>query len=282
MMKAYVARFTVLAALLGAVLVPAGAATAEDLSFDQAYDAISAAIQKAEEMDVKMNIALVDAGANLKMFARMDGAWLGSIDISIKKAKTARFFDMPTGEVGKLSQPGGALYNIEHSNDGLITFPGGLPITNADGVIIGAIGVSGSTVENDHAVAEAGVAAVGGATAETAASPEEAVKNSVTKVKTALETLDIDLLMDQFSNDFEHPEAGDKETAKQMLQMGMEMGYADDGEVSLDDMEIEVDGDTATVYPVDLSSPAGSVAVELQYQKEPGGWKIIGLDVEGI
>ena len=106
-----------------------------------------------------MNIAIVDAGANLVAFARMDGAWLGSLDISIKKAKTARFFDMDTGIIGSLSQPGGALYNIEHSNGGLITFPGGIPVKNAKGEVIGAIGVSGSTVENDHAVAEAGVAA---------------------------------------------------------------------------------------------------------------------------
>ena len=88
----------------------------------------------------------------------MDGAWLGSIDIAIKKAKTARFFDMPTGEIGKLSQPGGSLYNIEHSNGGLISFPGGIPLKNKDGDVIGAIGVSGSTVEDDHAVAEAGIA----------------------------------------------------------------------------------------------------------------------------
>jgi uncharacterized protein GlcG (DUF336 family) len=106
-----------------------------------------------------MDIAVVDAGANLKAFVRMDDAWLGSIDIAIKKAKTARFFDMNTGEIGKLSQPGGALYNIEHSNDGLITFPGGMPIKNDQGEIIGAIGVSGSTVENDHLVAQAGAAA---------------------------------------------------------------------------------------------------------------------------
>ena len=103
-----------------------------------------------------MNIAIVDAGANLKAFARMDGAWLGSIDISIRKARTARFFDMNTGEVGKLSQPGGSLYNIEHSNGGLITFPGGVPIRNAQGEVVGAIGVSGSIVENDHLVATAG------------------------------------------------------------------------------------------------------------------------------
>ena len=89
----------------------------------------------------------------------MDGAWLGSVDVAMKKARTARFFDMPTGEIGKLSQPGGSLYNIEHSNNGLITFPGGVPIVGAGGEIIGAIGVSGSTVENDHAVASAGAKA---------------------------------------------------------------------------------------------------------------------------
>ena len=83
----------------------------------------------------------------------------GSIDIAIKKAHTARFFDMNTGEIGKLSQPGGSLFNIEHSNDGLITFPGGVPIQNGAGEIIGAIGVSGSTVENDHTVAQAGATA---------------------------------------------------------------------------------------------------------------------------
>jgi len=108
-----------------------------------------------------MDIAVVDSGANLKGFLRMDDAWLGSIDISIKKAKTARFFDMNTGEIGKLSQPGKPLYNIEHSNNGLISFPGGVVLKNSMGQIIGAIGVSGSSVENDHAVAEAGASAVG-------------------------------------------------------------------------------------------------------------------------
>jgi uncharacterized protein GlcG (DUF336 family) len=105
-------------------------------------------------------VAVVDAGANLKAFARMDGAWLGSVDVSMKKARTARLFDMPTGEIGKLSQPGGSLYNIEVSNGGLISFPGGLPLKNGKGEIVGAIGVSGSTVENDHAVASAGAAAL--------------------------------------------------------------------------------------------------------------------------
>jgi uncharacterized protein GlcG (DUF336 family) len=130
------------------------------INLEQAEKLIQAAKQKAKSIDAKMNIAIVDAGANLVAFARMDGAWLGSLDISIKKAKTARFFDMNTGIIGELSQPGGSLYNIEHSNGGLITFPGGIPIKNDAGDVIGAIGVSGSSVENDHAVAEAGVAAL--------------------------------------------------------------------------------------------------------------------------
>ena len=131
-----------------------------NISLAQAEKLISVAKEKAVAIDTKMNIAIVDAGANLVAFARMDGAWLGSLDISIKKAKTARFFDMNTGIIGELSQPGGSLYNIEHSNNGLITFPGGVPIKNAAGEIIGAIGVSGSSVENDHAVAEAGALAI--------------------------------------------------------------------------------------------------------------------------
>ena len=115
--------------------------------------------RRPRQIDTKMDMAVVDAGANLKAFARMDGAWLGSIDVAIRKARTARFFDMNSGEIGKLSQPGGSLFGIEHSNGGLITFPGGVPIRSEGGTIIGAIGVSGSTVENDHAVAEAGVVA---------------------------------------------------------------------------------------------------------------------------
>lgn len=127
-----------------------------DITLEQARAAVSAAIEKAHQIGVKMDIAVVDAGTNLKAFARMDGAWLGSIDIAIKKARTARYFNMDTGEIGKLSQPGGPLYNIEHSNGGLITFPGGVPIKSSSGEVIGAIGVSGSSVEDDHAVALSG------------------------------------------------------------------------------------------------------------------------------
>ncbi len=127
-----------------------------NITLFQAEKIIAAAKEKSKALDTKMNIAIVDSGANLVAFARMDGAWLGSLDIAIKKAKTARYFDMNTGLIGGLSQPGGPLFNIEHSNNGLITFPGGVPIINAEDQIIGAIGVSGSTVENDHVVAETG------------------------------------------------------------------------------------------------------------------------------
>lgn len=134
---------------------------AEDLTLEAAERIVAAAKQKAAEIKTKMDIAVVDAGGNLKAFVRMDGAWLGSVDIAQRKARTARGFDMNTGEIGKLSQPGGPLYGIEHSNGGLITFPGGVPLKNAQGEVVGAIGVSGSTVENDHTVAMAGAAALG-------------------------------------------------------------------------------------------------------------------------
>jgi len=127
-----------------------------NITLDQANTIIAAARKKSRELGTKMNIAVIDGGMNLTAFVREDGAWLGSIDIALKKAKTARGFDMDSGEIGKLAQPGGSLYNIEHSNGGLITFPGGVPIRNGGGEIIGAIGVSGDSVENDHAVASAG------------------------------------------------------------------------------------------------------------------------------
>lgn len=127
-----------------------------DIGWSQAERVLKEALRKAEEIGTLMNVAIVDAGGNLKAFSRMDGAWLGSIDIAIKKARTARYFDMNTGDIGAMSQPGGALFNIEVSNGGLISFPGGIPLRDGHDEVIGAIGVSGSTVENDHTVAEAG------------------------------------------------------------------------------------------------------------------------------
>lgn len=131
-----------------------------DIGHDEAFTALLAAKQKADDLSVTVNIAVVDAGANLKAFIRLDDSFLGSIDVAIKKAKTARLFDADTGELGKLTQPGGIIYNIEHSNGGLITFPGGVPIENKAGKIIGAIGVSGGTIEQDRAIAIAGAKSI--------------------------------------------------------------------------------------------------------------------------
>lgn len=131
-----------------------------NITLAQAQVALEAAKKKATELETKMNICVVDAGSNLVAFSRMDGAWIGSVDISHKKAKTAAWFTMDTAALSPLVQPGQSLYNIEHSNGGLITFPGGVVIKDAVGNVIGAIGVSGSTVENDHAVATAGATAL--------------------------------------------------------------------------------------------------------------------------
>ncbi|MBB4079790.1 uncharacterized protein GlcG (DUF336 family) [Lewinella aquimaris] len=130
-----------------------------NITLAQAETVIAAAKKKAAEINTKMDICVVDAGANLVAFARMDGAWLGSIDIAMKKARTAAWFTMGTQDLSPLVQPGQSLYNIEHSNGGLITFPGGVVLKQGD-EIIGALGVSGSTVEDDQTVAEAGAGAI--------------------------------------------------------------------------------------------------------------------------
>jgi uncharacterized protein GlcG (DUF336 family) len=130
-----------------------------DLSLEMTNCILDAAVEKARSLGVLMNIAVVDAGPNLKGFIRMDGALLGCIDVAMKKSRTARLFEMESGDMGTLSKPGGPLYGIERSNGGLITFAGGVPIKSSDGRVIGAIGVSGSTVENDRAVALAGAGA---------------------------------------------------------------------------------------------------------------------------
>lgn len=131
-----------------------------DITLKQAQNVVDAAIKKIQELGTKMDIAVIDSGINLTAFTREDGAWLSSIDIAIKKAKTARFFNMDTGTIGSLSQPGGALFNIEHSNGELISFLGGVCIKNSNGYIIESIRVSGNSVEDDHAVASAGAAAI--------------------------------------------------------------------------------------------------------------------------
>ncbi|WP_407563809.1 GlcG/HbpS family heme-binding protein [Streptomyces sp. 184] len=109
----------------------------------------------AETIGTAMNIAIVDAGGHLLHFTRMDDAWLGSVDLALKKARTSVLFPMPSAALGEISQPGGPVYGIEHSNGGLISFGGGLPLTDAAGHAVGAVGVSGGTADQDTHVAEA-------------------------------------------------------------------------------------------------------------------------------
>jgi uncharacterized protein GlcG (DUF336 family) len=125
------------------------------LTLQEAMDRTAVGLAKANEIGVAMNIAVVDAGGHLLHFSRMADAWLGSIDIAIKKARTAALFTMETAAIGRLSQPGGELYQVEVTNGGLVTFGGGLPVVAADGRVIGAVGVSGGKVSEDTAVAEA-------------------------------------------------------------------------------------------------------------------------------
>lgn len=120
---------------------------------------MAAAEKKAAQMGQPMNIAVVDQGGNLISHVRMDGAWLGSIDISIKKAYTSRAFDIATKDLATHSQSGGQFFGIHASNDGkIMIFAGGIRLKK-DGHVVGAIGVSGGSGEQDHAVAEAGAAA---------------------------------------------------------------------------------------------------------------------------
>lgn len=120
---------------------------------------IAAAEKKAEKIKQPCNIAVADAGGNLVAHVRMDNAWMGSIDISIKKAWTARAFDIETKDLAKFSQSGDQFFGIHASNNGkVMIFAGGIPLKK-DGKVVGAIGVSGGTGDQDQAVAEAGAAA---------------------------------------------------------------------------------------------------------------------------
>ena len=129
------------------------------ITLEAARRIIAAAEKKAEELGQPMNVAVVDDGGNLVAFERMENAWLGSIDISQKKAWTSRAFDITTKDLGANSQSGDQFFGIHASNDGkVMIFAGGIPL-RSEGKVVGAIGVSGGSGEQDHAVAEAGAAA---------------------------------------------------------------------------------------------------------------------------
>jgi uncharacterized protein GlcG (DUF336 family) len=130
-----------------------------EVKLQDARRVVAAAEEKAKEIGQPMNIAVADAGGNLVAHVRMDGAWMGSVDISIKKAWTSRAFDIATKDLAGHSQSGNQFFGIHASNDGrVMIFAGGVPLKNGD-TVVGAIGVSGGSGEQDHAVAEAGAKA---------------------------------------------------------------------------------------------------------------------------
>ncbi|MCW4457383.1 heme-binding protein [Microbacterium sp. MPKO10] len=129
------------------------------VTLDDARRVIAAAEKKADDIGQPMNIAVVDAGGNLIAHVRQDGAWIGSVDISISKAWTSRAFDIQTKDLGDNAQPGQQFYGIHATNNGRVAiFAGGVPLTT-DGTVVGAVGVSGGAGDQDQAVAEAGAAA---------------------------------------------------------------------------------------------------------------------------
>jgi uncharacterized protein GlcG (DUF336 family) len=135
------------------------AAQKTTVSLEDARRVIAAAEKKAQEIGQPMNIAVADEGANLVAFIRMENAWLGSIDIAQKKAFTSRAFDIATKDLAQHSQSGNQFFGIHASNDGkVMIFAGGIPLKSG-GKVVGAIGVSGGSGDQDHAVAEAGAAA---------------------------------------------------------------------------------------------------------------------------
>jgi uncharacterized protein GlcG (DUF336 family) len=129
------------------------------LTLAEARRVLEAALGKAEAIGQPMNVAVVDDGGHLLAFARQDGAILGSIDIATGKARTAALMKMSTTELGKAAAPGAPLYGIEVTNGGLVIFGGGIPLVRGD--VVGAIGVSAGSVEQDVAVAQAGADAFG-------------------------------------------------------------------------------------------------------------------------
>ena len=143
------------------------------LTLEDAKLMLAAGEKAAEKTGLAYNIAVVDAGGNLIAFVRQDDALIGSIDLAIDKAKTARLFDKTTSDLATLAAPGGPLFGIEQSNEGkVVIFGGGLPVW-LDGSIVGAVGTSAGTVEQDIAVATAAANAVGQRGAEFAEAAHE-------------------------------------------------------------------------------------------------------------
>jgi uncharacterized protein GlcG (DUF336 family) len=132
-----------------------------ELTTDQAEAMLRAAKGKAAEIGVAVSIVVLDPAGHLKAFLRMDKSWLGAIDVAMKKAKTAVLFQAETQDLWEVCKPGAQAHGLESTNDGLVTFAGGIPLKAPDGQLVGAIGISGGQVAQDFEIARAGAAAFG-------------------------------------------------------------------------------------------------------------------------
>ncbi len=130
------------------------------ITSDHADALIRAARAKAADMGIAVSVVVLDVAGHLKAFSRMDGAWLGTIDVAMKKARTSVLFEAETQAIWEICKPGAQAHGLEQTNDGLVTFAGGIPLKSADGALLGAIGVSGGQVAQDFEVARAGLAAL--------------------------------------------------------------------------------------------------------------------------
>jgi uncharacterized protein GlcG (DUF336 family) len=130
------------------------------ITLNQVELLIRAAKAKAFEMNIAVTVVVMDNGGNLKALSRMDGAWLGSIDVAIKKASTSVLFEMETQSIWEFCRPDGQAHGVEATNEGLVSFAGGIPLKGEDGHLLGAIGVSGGQVAQDYEVARAGFSAL--------------------------------------------------------------------------------------------------------------------------
>jgi uncharacterized protein GlcG (DUF336 family) len=130
------------------------------LTSEQADTLIAAARSKAKTIGIAMSVAVLDCAGHMKAFSRMDGAWLGSSDVALRKARTSILFEAETQSLWDLCKPGAQAHGPEHTNGGLVTLAGGIPLRALNGDLLEAIGFSGGQVEQDFVVTTAGAASL--------------------------------------------------------------------------------------------------------------------------
>lgn len=248
---------------------PAAEATpATCMDMKAAHTAMKAALQKAEELGSFVSVAVADSGADLKAFIRMDGAALAATDVAMAAAKGAASEGIGKTAVGL---------------EGTSFTGASAPVRTADGKLIGAVGVSGCSAENNKACAEAAAAALGGGAGAAAATDDKAqIMEGLKLFKEGMENKDIEKLKSMLSDSFSHYEFGGKDSLIQFVQMTMSQGDLDNAEVDLEYAEIKIEGDTATVYPVEMVASFGSATIEFKLKKEASGWRVVGMEMEGV